>query len=240
MHDGSAMKEAGMEDNVFTIEDGRALKGYPRAQPDDSALEWPEKEARDVDMELFVENAHFLFENREKIFADSRMFLAPVNIMSGAAYIGPLVKPTVGTYLEWWLRRGREELAFFVSGSPLSGANASRSVAKDGSVVPLPKPGMFLNLVKEFTDAHRRYLEERKKYEVYSLLEVILRLKGIDPNYEDAVKARLLARRSTALEKTVEILTRTLEETKRRCRSWKDKYKTAAGKTGLSSVRLGR
>ena len=33
------------------------------------------------------------------------MFLAPVNVMSGAAYVGALPKPCVGTYLEWWLRR---------------------------------------------------------------------------------------------------------------------------------------
>ena len=62
------------------------------------------------------------------------MFLAPVNVMSGAAYVGALPKPCVGTYLEWWLRRGKDELAYHVSGSPLSGANVSKSIAKDGSL----------------------------------------------------------------------------------------------------------
>lgn len=162
----------------FTIENGMVLHGYPREKPDDAALTWPDEEARYVDGEIFKENAHFLFENRERIFADSRMFLAPVNVMSGAAYIGSLVKPTVGTYIEWWLRRGKEELAYFVSGSPLSGANVSRAIAKDGSLVPLPSPGIFLNLVKEFTNAHKRYIAERRCFEVYSLLEVIMRLKN--------------------------------------------------------------
>ena len=162
----------------FTIENGMVLQGYPREKPDDAAFAWPGEEARYVDGEIFKKNAHFLFENRERIFADSRMFLAPVNVMSGAAYIGSLVKPTVGTDIEWWLGRGKEELAYFVSGSPLSGANVSRAIAKDGSLVPLPSPGIFLNLVKEFTNAHKRYIAERRCFEAYSLLEVVMRLKN--------------------------------------------------------------
>ena len=104
------------------------------------------------------------------------MFLAPVNVMSGAAYVGALVKPIVGTYLEWWLRRGQEELAYFISGSPLSGANVSKAIAKDGSLVPLKAP--FSNLLNEFNQAHKRYLEERKRFDAYTLYEVIRRLKG--------------------------------------------------------------
>ena len=187
----------------FTIENGMVLQGYPREKPDDAALTWPGEDARHVDGELFEKNAHFLFENRERIFADSRMFLAPVNVMSGAAYIGSLVKPTVGTYIEWWLRRGKEELAYFVSGSPLSGANVSRAIAKDGSLVPLPSPGIFLNLVKEFANAHKRYIAERRCFESYSLLEVVMRLKNIDPSYEEAFRAKVLERRKSVLEKVV-------------------------------------
>lgn len=156
----------------FTIENGMVLQGFPKEKPDDAAFKWADAETRRLDMELIKANAHFLFENRERIFADSRMFLAPVNVMSGAAYIGTLVKPTVGTYIEWWLRRGKEELAYFVSGSPLSGANVSSAIAKDGSLVPLRPDGIFLNLVKEFTDSHKRYIDERRKFEAYSLLEV--------------------------------------------------------------------
>ena len=185
----------------FTIENGMVLQGYPREKPDAAALTWPGEEARYVDGEIFKKNAYFLFENRERIFADSRMFLAPVNVMSGAAYIGSLVKPTVGTYIEWWLRRGKEELAYFVSGSPLSGANVSRAIVKDGSLVPLASPGIFLNLVKEFSDAHKRYLAERRRFEAYSLLEVVMRLKNIDPDHEDAFKAQVLERHKPLLKK---------------------------------------
>lgn len=214
-------------DGKFTIENGMVLEGFPREDPDETALTWPDEEVRCLDYELFKANAHYLFENRERIFADSRMFLAPVNIQSGGAYIGAFVKPTVGTYIEWWLRRGKEELACYVSGSPLSGANVSKAIAKDGTLVPLPAPGRFIDLVKEFNSVHKRYLEERKRYKVYSLLEVVMRLRNIDPSYEDAFRAEVLERKKTVLEKTVEALQRELAEAKRRCRSWKDKYKNA-------------
>ena len=52
-----------------------------------SAFNWPNEDVRGVEADLFKTHAHFLFENRERVFADSRMFLAPVNVMSGAAYI---------------------------------------------------------------------------------------------------------------------------------------------------------
>ena len=211
--------------NQFTIENGMVLQGYPREKPDDAVFAWPGEEARYVDGEIFKKNAHFLFENRERIFADSRMFLAPVNVMSGAAYIGTLVKPTVGTYIEWWLRRGKEELAYFVSGSPLSGANVSSAIAKDGSLVPLRPDGIFLNLVKEFTDSHKRYIDERRKFEAYSLLEVVMRLKNIEPSYEDAFRVQVLERQKSSLEKAVDKLKKEFAAVKRRCQSYKDKYK---------------
>ena len=175
------MKGVKMTDDVFTIENGATLRGYPRRAESPAAFKWPGEDARRAEVELFKTHAHFLLANRERIFADSRMFLAPVNVMSGAAYIGALPKPCVGTYLEWWLRRGRDELAFHVSGSPLSGANVSKSIARNGKLVPLPA-SPFLNLVKEFVDAHKRYLAERERFDAYSLREVIQRLKGVPPS----------------------------------------------------------
>ena len=70
----------------FTIGNGMVLQGYPREKTDDAAFEWPDEDVQYVDRELFKANAHFFFENRERIFADSGMFLAPVNVISGAAY----------------------------------------------------------------------------------------------------------------------------------------------------------
>lgn len=167
-----------MTDDVFVIENGATLRGFPRRAESPSAFNWPKEEVRRVDVDLLKAHAHFLLENRERIFADSRMFLAPVNVMSGAAYIGALTKPCVGTYLEWWLRRGKDELAFHVSGSPLSGTNVSKAIARNGKLLPLPAP-RFLDLVKEFQDAHNRYRAERERFDTYSLCEVVQRLRGL-------------------------------------------------------------
>ena len=216
-----------MDGNKFQIENGMILQGYPKENRNRAAFEWPDGDVRRFEEELFVENAHYLFENREKIFADSRMFLAPVNVMSGMAYCGTLCKPTLGTYIEWWLRRGKEELAYFVNGSPLSGANVSLSIAKNGKLVPLPSPGKFIDLAKEYDGVHRRYIEERERFEAYTLWEVIRRLKGEAPQYHDSYKASLLERVKERLEKKVDELTENIKELKRRVQSYKDKLKNA-------------
>ena len=221
--------------NQFSIENGMVLQGFPRENPDNAALKWPDEDVQCVEDELFTANAHFLFENRDRIFADSRMFLAPVNIMSGAAYIGALPKPTVGTYIEWWLRRGTEELAYFVSGSPLSGTNVSLSIAKDGSHVPL-QADFFMNLAGEFRNAHYRYIEERKRFEAYSLIEVVMRLKGTKPSYEDALTVQVLERKLKSREKEIEALGQRLYDVNRRCQSYKDKYKNALRQNQASTV----
>ena len=186
-----------MTDDVFAIENGATLRGYPRRAETPAAFMWPGEDARRAEVELLKAHAHFLLANRERIFADSRMFLAPVNVMSGAAYIGALPKPCVGTYLEWWLRRGKDELAYHVSGSPLSGANVSKSIAKDGRLMPLlasPSGAPFLSLMREFENAHKRYHAERERFDAYSLWEVIQRLRGEPPRYDDGFKVLVLER----------------------------------------------
>ena len=216
-----------MADDVFVIENGAMLRGYPRRAESPAAFKWPNEDVQGVEAALFKANAHFLLENRERIFADSRMFLAPVNVMSGAAYVGALVKPCVGTYLEWWLRRGKDELAYHVSGSPLSGANVSKSIAKDGSLVPLPASpsgAPFLSLMKEFEDAHKRYRAERERFDAYSLWEVIQRLKGEQPRYDDGFKVLVLERERLRNEGVCEKMVRQISELKSRLQSYKDRW----------------
>lgn len=219
-----------MADDVFVIENGAMLRGYPRREESPAAFEWPNEDAQWVEAELFKAHAHFLLANREQIFADSRMFLAPVNVMSGAAYVGALLKPCVGTYLEWWLRRGKDELAYHVSGSPLSGANVSKSIAKDGSLVPLPASpsgAPFLSLMKEFENAHKRYHAERERFDAYSLWEVIQRLKGEPPRYDDGFKVLVLERERARNEGVFEKMARQISELKSRLQSCKDRLRNA-------------
>ena len=224
-----------MADDVFVIENGAMLRGYPRRAESPAAFKWPNEDVQWVESELFKANAHFLLENRERIFADSRMFLAPVNVMSGAAYVGALTKPCVGTYLEWWLRRGKDELAYHVSGSPLSGANVSKSIAKDGSLMPLlasPSGATFLSLMKEFENAHKRYHAERERFDAYSLWEVIQRLRGEQPKYDDGFKVLILERERVRNEGVFEKMARQISELKSRLQSHKDRLRSTLSRLG--------
>ena len=220
-----------MTEDVFAIENGATLRGYPRRAEGPAAFKWPDEDVRWAEVELFKAHAHFLLANRERIFADSRMFLAPVNVMSGAAYIGALPKPCVGTYLEWWLRRGKDELAFHVSGSPLSGANVSKSIDKNGKLVPLPASPFWV-LMKEFVDAHKRYLAERERFDAYSLWEVIQRLKGESPRYDDGFKVMVLEREKARKEGIFAKLVRQISELKSRLQSYKDRLRNALSQLG--------
>ena len=224
-----------MVNDVFVIENGATLLGYPRREESSAAFEWPNEGAQWVEAELFKAHAHFLLANREQIFADSRMFLAPVNVMSGAAYVGALPKPCVGTYLEWWLRRGRYELAYHVSGSPLSGANVSKAIDRDGHLVPLlasPSGAPFLSLMHEFEDAHNRYRAERERFDAYSLWEVIQRLKGEVPRYDDGFMVLVLERERTRNEGIFEKMARQISELKSRVQSHKDRLRNALAQLG--------
>jgi len=100
------------------------------------------------------------------------------------AYTGALVKPCLGGYLEWWLncpcstRRegGRLALTYFVSGSPLSGTNASASGWSDGTVGGAT--ACLSLLAKTFIETMRRYREPRRRFVAYSLVDVISALRG--------------------------------------------------------------
>lgn len=165
---------------TIVLDNGNVLECFPKTELSPEQFNWPNQEARDRDRDLFKANAHFIFKNRDKVFSDSKIFLAPVNIMSGAAYTGALVKPTLGTYVEWWVRRGSEDLAYFVSGSPLSGANVSKSIKPNGKTVELKADGLFLDLMKEFQSVHNRYVDARKECDAYTLEEAINALKAFE------------------------------------------------------------
>ena len=96
-----------------------------------------------------------------------------MNVGSGGAYIGTFVKPTVGTYVEWWLERGQDDLVICVSGSPLSGANASTVVDKDGKHKRLKTDERYLDLVNEFRNVHGRYHNIRENCDAYTFEEAI-------------------------------------------------------------------
>jgi len=180
----------GENEITFTLLDGTVLTGIPKESPEIGGSSrpdrdrWPPLEVQNAERALFVANAHVLLANVKRIFADSRLFLAPVAIQSGMAYVGALPMPCLGGYLEWWLncpcstRRDGDRLAltYFVSGSPLSGANASASVWSDGTVGG-GTAGLGA-LATTFIETMRRYREPRRRFAAYSLADVLAALRG--------------------------------------------------------------
>ena len=143
---------------------------------------------RQYNHHLFTENAWFLLANAEKIFSESRMFLAPVKVQNGLAYTGSsgFGKPTIGVYLEWWLNHKEAavdkngNLVWYISGSPLSGRNCCSSVNPEGEQVKIAQQTSFSAIWRSFMDVNNRYTEAKQRCEAYTLEEVLVMLHGED------------------------------------------------------------
>lgn len=143
-------------------------------------------EEREKEVRLFLNNAFLFLQNRDRIMSDSRMFLCPVPIQNGLAYTGTagFNHPTLGVYLEWWLScentmiHKEDEtkwLVYFISGSPLSGANKCGIVNEKGdtdskSILP------FSAVWSSFMRINKRYDEAKSLYQAYTLEEVVKKL----------------------------------------------------------------
>lgn len=138
-------------------------------------------------MELFYGEAFFLYEHRDAVFADSRMFLTPLPFGNNLAYSGTsgLRDATLGVYLEWWdaceravIRKDGEAyaLTYLIAGSPLSGSNRCGAVTRTGErkTVVFDKP--FSDIWGSFMTINGRYTEARQIYRAYSLEETLGRL----------------------------------------------------------------
>lgn len=170
--------------DVFQLDTtGQYLTMGEKRKPVEESEE--KKAARRYNYRLFTENAWFLFNNAERIFNDSRMFFAPVNIENHLAYIGTngFKDPTLGVYLEWWLNYGNASidangnLVWYISGSPLSGCNACSSVTLDGKQVPIEQHTRFSDIWRSFRDVNNRYNEAKQRCEAYTLEEVLRKLQ---------------------------------------------------------------
>ncbi len=145
--------------------------------------------------ELFLKNAFYLWAHSEDILSDSRMFLTPIPVQSGLAYTGTsgFNNPTLGVYIEWWLtcmssrvikEDGSYELVWFLSGSPLSGANCSSAVNEKGETRTTPL-SPFRDAWQPFVAVNRRYDRCKEKYQAYTLEEVLDILHGRPENEKE-------------------------------------------------------
>lgn len=229
--------EAGFPENKIVLLNGNVLDCFPKSCPPEKIVSNKmkldttgvylsfgkkrpvSKSVEDPDVEsnrdFFLRHAFFFLNHAYIIMQDSRMFLAPVDINSGLAYVGNngFKAPTLGVYLEWWLgadcnvmhdEKGREALTYYIAGSPLSGRNSCGCVYADGStkqIVHYP----FRSVWSSFVAVNSRYNEAKQIYESYTLQEVYEKLQNHEASELSTLKATLVMRnyRIVNLEKQV-------------------------------------
>ena len=140
-------------------------------------------------MELFLREAFFLYENRDRILSDSRMFLTPTPFQNNLAYSGTsgLSAATLGVYIEWWeacekariMKDGElQALTYIFAGSPLTGTNGCSAVDRNGNTERISFPSPFSDIWKPFMMINTRYTEAKQLYQAYSLEETVSILRG--------------------------------------------------------------
>lgn len=140
---------------------------------------------------LFTDNAFYLLAHRDRILSDSRMFLCQIAVKSGLMYSGSsgFQNPTLGVYLEWWRecpnamitdKDGTRSLIFYLAGSPLSGANWSKRVDESGDIHNVRPSYPFISQWRSFIGINTRYTDAKRRYQAYSLEEVLKILHAED------------------------------------------------------------
>lgn len=157
--------------------------------------------------DCFLQNAFLFLDNAERILGDSRMAMARVSVSNGLAYMGAFPTASIGTYLEWWLHSGLEEilhdkegrkaLTWTVSGSPLSGMNSCSCVYPDGSIATISHSS-FGKIWKSFLDANKRCHPEDETVEPFSIEEVVEILKTNATTEEEILRARLAVQQNVS------------------------------------------
>lgn len=235
-------------ENRIVLLNGRELVCYPKAEAlsdviDDSLkLDTTgqylsvgkntnvKKTEKESDKTIFTNNAFYFYRHIERIFSDSRMFLAPVPIQSGMAYSGTsgFRNPTLGVYLEWWLncevdmtkdKNGKDALTYHLAGSPLSGCNHCTCVYPDGTTMDISHYP-FRSVWSMFMKVNNRYTMAKATYEAYSLEEVLRILKETEESKESELASRLLIE-----EAHMNALVRQFNRLKEAYKALDDKYK---------------
>jgi len=181
------LKDEGNED--FPMDDSLSLDStgeYLGVGNKPSVKKETDKDSKDVD--LFLRNAFFFYQNAERILSDSKLFLTPVPIQSGLAYTGTsgFRNPTLGVYVEWWLncsvditkdKRGQDALTYRLAGSPLSGSNKCSCVYPDGHSEIIVHSS-FMPLWTLFIDINQRYSKAKEMFKAYTLEEAVIVLSA--------------------------------------------------------------
>ena len=197
-----------VQDDCILLLNGKKLKCMPKTEYSDKCIDNEMKldtsgvylrtnhgnpHANPIELHpdrvAFLQSVFFLFENRETIFNDSRMFLAHVPIKSGLAYTGAsgFIHPTLGVYLELWERSGMpitikkgiypfakeyKAMLYHIAGSPLTGSNKCSFVTPKGtSLTHSLYP--FSPYWRLFQKINTRYDAAKLSFQAYTIREVV-------------------------------------------------------------------
>lgn len=200
-------KDVRHPDGKILLRNGNVLDCYPKENqpqiilPDEIGLDrsgeylkikgLPKKTTHECEDEpwrkLFFREAFFLYDHKEQIMSDSRMFLTPLPFNNGLAYTGTsgMNKATLGVYLEWWedceqsVIRDKDQvvaLTYFIAGSPLSGANNCSAINRKGRTITIHY-SYFSPIWSSFMRINQRYSEAKQIYQAYTLEETIAKLR---------------------------------------------------------------
>ena len=164
-------QEMNGSDNIITLLNGSTLFCHPKNEKTDGI---DDDDARRVqDLKFFLDHAYDFLRNADKIFQDSRMFLAPV------PKCGFISHPTLGIFLEWWIygeeefrkdKEGNDALTYFVIGNPMTGSNFCECVYPDGTITKMRHKSVWY-VMKSYGSICSRY-KGRRRFDAYSLQEV--------------------------------------------------------------------
>ncbi len=139
--------------------------------------------------DLFLKEAFFLYENKEKIYSEIRMFLTPLPFKNNLAYTGAagMQGATLGIYLKWWdaceealLKKNGEvyALTYFIAGSPLSGSNRCSAVKRNGDTIDFSFNCRFSDIWGPFMNINQSYSETKRLFPAYSLEDTVKILRA--------------------------------------------------------------
>ena len=198
-----------MTNNGIELLNGRGIVGYPKDKVMERELDFltfndarnhncmggeraayiKEQKHREQGQlqRLFLDNAFMLLDAHKRILGDSRMFLTPVPIESGLAYVGSegFRNPTLGVYIEWWLncpssavedKDGHKWMIYKLAGSPLSERNRCGLVDRKGNTKNM-ELRIFRKAWESFITINCRYTNAKEQYYGFSLLQTMVLLE---------------------------------------------------------------
>lgn len=173
-----------------------------------SALHQDRKRGLDThEKALFIANAFFLWEYRERILQDKRMCYCPLHIGNNLAFVHAkgIASTTLGGYLTWWKefdracridKQNRRAFIYFIAGSPLSGRNHCAEVYETGKTKTI-SVSPFYDYWTSFAEVQERFADDNEQAQAYSLEEVVNILKYEDENTKIVITKPLLKQKHT-------------------------------------------